>query len=240
MKKLAIFIALVLLTSCAVSVIQQKISQTMNPTVRVTGSGSCGSGTIVACYEGDDGLFTGIILTNHHVINGALNYQGVVDVETWTYDMLGFRKEDQKLTAKIIHHNQSLDYALLKVTSTKKLATAYLLPDYYDLELFDEVWFVGCQLCEEPSMTRGEIVDLYTKLSYEELFVIKTNAPVIYGNSGGGCYVKKDGLYYLIGIPSRIGVCRDGFVPHMSYVVPLKDVLKDIRTNTERIFSLAQ
>ena len=50
--------------------------------------------------------------------------------------------------------------------------------------------------------------------------LVNPSAPIIYGNSGGAVFLKRDDRYYFIGVPSRVSVSMGQAITHMGYFVP--------------------
>jgi S1-C subfamily serine protease len=233
-----------------------KMAGLLMPVARVTVAGGGGSGTVVYSADRDDaGRFETFILTNHHVIAGAVHivprwnslkgrYENMeqrdrVQVETFVYDK-GKVVETRDFQADIVAHSETHDIAVLRLCYPRKAACiAPLLPAGFALRLFQPVYAVGCSLLHEPIATSGHVTDLEDLLDGSTYCMC--TAPIIFGNSGGGVFVEIDGTWYLAGVPSRIAVSRGSPITHMAWFVPpdrirqwVKEQMLDFLVDPER------
>ena len=96
------------------------------------------------------------------------------------------------------------------------------------IDVFDEVFAIGCQLGQKPIPTKGVVSQLIQDDHYLGLMC---DAPISPGSSGGGIFREYDGHYYLIGISQKIGVAHNQFIPHLSYAISIKVVLDLMHEN---------
>uniref|UniRef100_A0A6M3JW43 Putative trypsin-like peptidase domain containing protein n=1 Tax=viral metagenome TaxID=1070528 RepID=A0A6M3JW43_9ZZZZ len=213
------------------------------PVVRVSSGGGGGSGTVIYSKEVEPGKYSTYILTNHHVIEGAINIgeewdsslakkvqverRSVVHVEQFKYRDISIPVGTMRIEADIKIYNKIEDMALLRlrydepVTAIAKLPAAGAENGY---KVLDESIAVGCSLLFPPLPTVGVV----TRMDYlvNSLPFHMSSAQIIYGNSGGAMFAS-DGT--LIGIPSMVAVTGwFGSVPitHMGLFIPVDRVLK--------------
>src|SRR5438105_8941116 len=115
---------------------------------------------------------TGLILTNHHVVDGA--------------DRIMVRLTDgRNLLAKRVGSDADTDIALIKVESTKPLPFA-ALGDSDTLRVGEWVVAIGNPLAYEHTVTVGVVSFIGRKLFDSSLDrYIQTDAAINFGNSGG-------------------------------------------------------
>lgn len=160
---------------------------------------SSGSGSILTTE--------GYILTNHHVImdpeSGQLyNQLGHIWIATSSADLK--EPAQVKYLAKVVDYNQSLDLALLKITSTK---SGEALPENLNLttlpignseyvEIGQELSIIGFPGLggDSVTFTKGTVAGFITNDSW-----VKTDAEINFGNSGGAA-INQAGE--LVGVPS--------------------------------------
>lgn len=161
---------------------------------------------------------TGILIAPEYVLTAkhvAPTFAEItVDVFHWTAgDIAGF----DTLTADSVTTSSDYDLALLHIPGLLG-PVADILPAALDSRLhrFLPVIRIGCPLGREPLHTRGEITDL----NDEDRLL--SDAPVIFGDSGGGLFVLLDGHPYLIAIASQMAAIGPFGtpVPHLSAAVP--------------------
>lgn len=212
----------------------------MKPMVRVTAGSAAGSGTIIYSEDREGtGECRTFVLTNHHVIDGAVHVtkkwdnlkqryfyaeeNDRVQVEVFQYMRGGRTVVAQPIEADIIAYDADHDIALLELDYPIKLdAVAKFLPVDRKLRMLQPVWAVGCGLRVDPIVTAGHVMDL------EELIDHKTytmaSADIIWGNSGGAVFVSDGGAFYFVGIPSRVRVAYYQAVTYMGYFVPIERI----------------
>jgi S1-C subfamily serine protease len=220
--------------------IQTKHEQMLYPVVRVSYGPGGGSGTVLYSEDRGDGCQT-YILTNHHVIANAIKiktewssllqadvkkeFNDPVKVEVFRY-VDGSRQDVMdSYRAEIVAHHKEHDLAIVKLGAGRQLEyTATLLEADQRVTIFEKIWAVGCSLQHPPVVTEG-IIDYLDDVMDRKVYWMGS-AQIIYGNSGGAVFTKKDDRYYFIGVPSRVGVIghTGQAIPHMSYFVPVPRV----------------
>jgi S1-C subfamily serine protease len=91
------------------------------------------------------------------------------------------------------------------------------------IEIFTDVYAIGCPLGHAPLPTRGQITSKKKVVRAETFWMM--NAPTIYGNSGGGIFLADSGE--LIGVSSMICGYSQLIsipVPHLGVFLPLSRV----------------
>lgn len=198
----------------------------MKPLVRVSTYNASGSGVLIYSEDREaSGEFRTFVLSNWHVVSDAIHvvrkwdsvkkrYYNAeendrVTVEVFNYLRGGRTVLGQPIPAEIRAYNEAEDLALLELDFPNKVENcAALLPKDTSLFLLQRVWAVGCQLGDDPIATIGHIMDLESFIDGRAYFMISAN--IVYGSSGGGCFVQSDGKFYFAGIPSRVRVMRSG------------------------------
>src|SRR5919198_3215557 len=154
----------------------------------------------------------GEILTNAHVVDGAVAVSVTLDSGT-------------KTAAKLIGLDSMLDLALIRIETTSSLATARL-GDSSTLRVGDEVAAIGNPIGLEQTMTRGIVSGLNRVLpGLAEQPMIQTDAPINPGNSGGPLV---DRCGHVIGINTLISEDAQS----IGFAIPInaaRGVLRDLR-----------
>ncbi len=208
--------------------LKQLHERILYPVVRVRTSKAGGSGTVIMSQpdpenEGDHETF---IMTNHHVIEDAINikddWDGVlkkkikkefterVSVELFEYVQLSHRNSANTFEAEIVAYDQNEDLAILKLDSPNKVDYVVTLIDreaVKELKLFMPLYACGCSLGHDPFAMTGQLTFLKEQID-NRLFWM-TNADAIFGNSGGAVYDAATGEQ--IGVTARVTVAQFGF-----------------------------
>jgi S1-C subfamily serine protease len=154
----------------------------------------------------------GQILTNAHVVDGAVAVSVTLDSGT-------------KTAAKVIGLDSMLDLALIRIETTSPLATARL-GDSSTLRVGDEVAAIGNPIGLEQTMTRGIVSGLNRILpGLAQQPMIQTDAPINPGNSGGPLV---DRCGHVVGINTFISEEAQS----IGFSVPInsaKAILRDLR-----------
>lgn len=209
------------------------------PTTVVRTKSSGGSGTVLYSKPHPDGEGNlTLILTNHHVIDDAIEFKEefddivgrevkkpikqVVSVGFHSYRHLSKEASVVGYQADIVAFEKSRDLALLELrdrTEAKYVAT--LFPEKgKQLYMGQPVVAVGCSLGHKPLPSIGIISSLDEQIENQPR--IMSSAQLIYGNSGGALYTLED--KELIGVPCAGDVILMGFsqqaIPHLGYSIP--------------------
>ena len=173
------------------------VTEIMDSTVKISDyKGGEGSGTVVYSKETKRGVLT-YILTNQHVIQN--NVDDLVMITR-------YGKTIDYQEAKVVAKSYPFDLALLRVHNVRHKAP-YVWP-YATFNNTEQppgtpVLIVGFPLGQGPLPTEG----LLSRTDYfnEGPKLTLSSAPAIYGNSGGGLYVKGETGWELYGILRGVG-----------------------------------
>lgn len=211
---------------------QMRWSEMVAPTVRLEGASTVGSGVILKSTPHPDGRgHQTLLLTAWHVVrdiqsNGS-NDKLPVPLEIRRQD--GSRFEIGRLLAK----NVELDAALLILQTREPVMHGAHLASrsaLASMQVFDEIYAVGCPLGNDPIPTRGAVSDLSHMLNETSYWMI--SAPTYIGNSGGGIFDGQERR--LMAIFSKIythGTIRPTIIPHMGLASPLCAVYDWLETD---------
>jgi len=211
--------------------LEQMWDELVGPIVQLSGDVSVGSGVLLQSRRDEaSGSYLTHVLTAWHVvrdIQGDLS-KTEMPVPVTVYSQDG---QTEHTEAKLLVFNVRLDAALLEITSEAPFRHGASLASpkrLDDLEIFDEVYAVGCPLGNDPIPTAGEIATVRHKVDGSNYMMI--NAPTYIGNSGGGIFDAN--THELLGIFSKIythGSLRPTIVPHMGLVTPLTHIYEWLR-----------
>lgn len=220
------------------------------PTVLVAvGSGS-GSGTVIFS-ERRDGEYASLVLTNWHVVRGAISVteewdskkkekveketRRPVKIEIFEYNNYSKSIGTTGRTAAIVAYDKKRDLALLRVDDRERplqhVATLYEEGEDDGPWIFQKAWAVGAGLGKPPFPTQG-LLSGFAKDNYGNDLILGS-APIIFGNSGGSGYVMSPrGTYELIGVPSMVSAYGWGSViSHMGWWRPISEIRIFLRDN---------
>lgn len=212
------------------------------PTTRVRTAKAGGSGTVLWSEE-VDGEYITYVLTNHHVVAGAITVKkkynpflerdmktetrGTVTVEFFRYKWGTWPIGTTSINADIVAYDEDEDLALLQLRNIDEVEFVAKLPPRdrgKEVQVLDRVWAVGAALGEDPVMTEGLINNMSREID-EKRFIL-SSAPIIFGNSGGSVYLQDTHEFF--GVPSRIAVSQVGFsadpITFLGYFIPLERV----------------
>ena len=195
----------------------------MGPAVQLAGGGTVGSAVLLPSERSDDGWRTQLLTAWHVVRDIRLGLGDDALIPVTIYHEDGSTRVEE---ARLLCRDASIDVALLELTSTKSRLPGVQLATRASLakvQVFEDVYAVGCPLGNDPITTHGKLSD--TRHMVEGTRHWMVSAPTYIGNSGGGIF---DGeTYELLGIFSKIynyGTIRPTIVPHMGLVTPLDRV----------------
>lgn len=192
---------------------------TVNITCASTFSTSAGSGII---YSIDKEKGDAYIITNCHVIYGN-GKTASKDIKVYLY---GMELASYAIPATYIGGSVTYDIAVIKITGSEVLknsyATAVEFESSENVRVFDKVYAVGNAEGAGLSATEGIVSVTSESINLSgadgstiSLRVMRIDAAVNHGNSGGGLY---DENGKLIGIVSAKEVSED--VDNMGYAIP--------------------
>lgn len=199
------------------------------PIVQMRGNGTVGSGVVISSERKDpEGKAVTYILTAYHVVQEIT--EGLTDPTR--IDELKFMDPDRDdlcatpEVGKVVAIHPEIDIALIRTelaTPWPFVADIASSQETRDVEIFDQVYAVGCPLGNKPLPTVGEISSQEKMVAGQNFWMV--NAPTFFGNSGGGIFKRSNGR--LVGISSMIytyGKSQPMVVPHMGLFVPLSTV----------------
>ena len=212
----------------SVPVLQQTLLSTVLIISTFKLGAGAGSGVI---YQIDKEKGDAYIITNQHVVydkNGPAS-----EIKVYLYGMV---LETYAITAKYIGGSTNYDIAVLKIEGSEILKNSYSkaasLGKSSEVCIFDTVYAVGNPEASGFSATQGIISVRSENLELEGADgsiitprVMRVDAAVNHGNSGGGLY---DDQGRLIGIVSAKTQGDD--VDNMGYAIPI-DLAKNITEN---------
>lgn len=198
----------------------------MNPSAQVSAKDAVGGGVVLHCAPGAGRKFDVHILTAYHVIQKSIPKPG----ETTDPIEVKLYKPDASLdgtyVADIVGFTEKRDIALLRVTTDHEFKTLAKLASRDALGrigVFTPIYAIGCPLGHDPMPTMGDVSTVHKLVNGERFWMV--NAPTIFGNSGGGVYLRS--THELVGLSAMI-CTYDNFVstpvPHLSIMVPLDAV----------------
>lgn len=208
------------------------LQQTLLSTVMIVSefglSASAGSGII---YKLDKEKGDAYIVTNQHVVYSDGKVSN--NIKIYLYGMV---LETYAIKATYIGGTTAYDIAVLKIEGSEILKNSYAkaatLGKSADMRVFDPVYVVGNPEASGFSVTQGIISVRTENIELEgadseliSLRVMRVDAAVNHGNSGGGLY---DCEGKLIGIVSAKTQGTD--VDNMGYAIPI-DLVKNLAEN---------
>lgn len=200
------------------------MSRMLAPTVQIRYKDRSGAGVIMKKERANTGLYKVYVLTAYHIVSDAKEERAPNRIYVNIY------KGDKKFShiADIFRHDDELDIAILSVeTDIDGLNCAIPIQPARrsSISLYDPVVTIGCPLGYDPIATEGRITSFRKKVKGGNFWLM--SSPTVYGNSGGGVFLKKTGE--LIGIANMI-CTYDGVVStpvyHMSIFMPIMDICK--------------
>lgn len=251
MKKFLVFnLLLVLLSGSNVAAedLEKIKREIVYPVVRVRVGRTGGSGTVIwsGLINKKRNQYATYILTNHHVIDGAISLVKKWNPHKRRYEYEELRKnvtvdffiyENDIVTGKIsadstiVTYSKRYDLGLLRLKSAKKVKYVAKMPTKEQskkIKLLIRVYAVGCSLGHEPVVTSGRIVSFSKKIRYQPYWM--STAQIIFGNSGGAIFSHGDhlGNHLFLGVPAAVSVYKYAFsasvVSHMGFFVPIYTV----------------
>lgn len=182
------------------------------PVVHIKTMTGAGSGVIIKCVQDKHGFYNVYILSAAHVFRYSI---GKPKITIFYED-----NKIQQYDAELIYKDYKADIAYLKISHlTHKLKTAKLanLSTYYDnMKPGQKVYAIGCSLGTKPTLKSGKL-NWKDHVGFDRK-LISTNAPIIYGDSGGGIFNERGEL---IGIIVQLRLAAGHPYEHMNFAIPL-------------------
>jgi S1-C subfamily serine protease len=195
----------------------------MGPAVQLSGGGTVGSAVLLPSERSDDGWRTQLLTAWHVVRDIRLGLGDDALIPVTIYHEDGSTRVEE---ARLLCRDASIDIALLELSSTKSRLPGVQLATRASLakvQVFEDVYAVGCPLGNDPIPTHGKLSD--TRHMVEGTRHWMVSAPTYIGNSGGGIFHAD--TEELVGIFSKLythGSLRPTVVPHMGLAIPLTEV----------------
>lgn len=215
------------------------------PAVQVQARKGKGSGTVIYSKK-TNGHYETFVLTNFHVISGAIEEVEEYDYEKREevkrirlepvqilfplYNDLSKYVGTQGRIADIVAYDARSDLALVLLRDEESRAdhVATLMPEDSRLDMGETVWAVGGGLGKPPFISTGILGYMHERIDGYEYHL--STAPIIFGNSGGALYRKSDEGYELIGVPSRVSAVGFGnAVTHMAWSIKIETIREFLR-----------
>ena len=207
--------------------VQEVHDKVLYPVVRVRTGNSGGSGVLIYSEPDPDneGRYINIALTCQHVVDSAIkirdefdpvlkqqrksDYFEEVAIEVFDYD--GSKLISSNSTqADIIAYDKHHDLAAVRLHNFRQQPfVSSIIPknDIDELKIASPVVTCGCSLLHDPFPNNGTLT--YLREVIEQKAYLMSNAPSIFGNSGGGLFHGETG--HLLGLTSRVTVTQMGF-----------------------------
>jgi S1-C subfamily serine protease len=212
-----------------------KYSDMVDPVVHIYRGGKHGSGIIIhRQFMPDSKIYIYLVVTNYHVIDRdrykvLSKIDGITGKEIYrlfhiTPRITVFQEQTSKwhtYESKVAIQDPSKDLAVLRFQSETKYPIACLASQAMldEIQVFDRVYAIGCQLGEKPSPTTGIISGIIETNNFSGFL---SSAEIAPGSSGGGLFRKFNDHYYLIGISCRTGRFYGRFVSHLAYSISVE------------------
>jgi len=182
-----------------------KISQEISDcVVRIEDhEGGYGSGVVIRQAD------TAMILTAFHVIDGAKTLK-VSHRDSMTGALL-------QTDGKVVRVDRVHDLALVETKPIWPGSALLVTYEQYDGDLTS---FQECLQAGYPLLTETVHISYGLICNLDDHGRLRTSAPIVYGNSGGGVFAKIDGKWRLIGILQAVRLVdgdRSHPVPHINY-----------------------
>ena len=221
---------------------EKEHKELLYPAVRVRTEKAGGSGTIIYSKEvpGMAEENETYILTNHHVIEDAIQFKKkwdaiarrekivetrqTVQVEIFEYKYGSTIVGSSAFDADIVAWDKDHDLALLRLRTVKPFKyVAKLFPKGKEdeIKLFSQCYAVGCSLGHSPIPSKGMITVKNDEIDNKSYWM--SSAQIIFCNSGGSMYLQES--HEFIGVPARVSGYMAGFnmdvVTHMGLFIPV-------------------
>lgn len=197
---------------------------------------SFGSGVIVEIKEKPNNSYDGYIITNCHVVyNDASDEKFAKDIYLYLYGQDDdYNDADSRFEGELIGASITYDIAVIKVTDCEllKYAKPASFTNSDDVYVGEDVYAIGNSKGFGMSATRGVItkeresvsLNLSTKYStnknyYRDYTVIRTDASINEGNSGGALFNRSGEIVAIVNSKAS----SDG-VEGMGYALPASNV----------------
>ncbi|MBI4242862.1 MAG: trypsin-like peptidase domain-containing protein [Planctomycetes bacterium] len=197
----------------------------LSPTVQVRYDNASGAGVVIRKERADSAFQKIFVITAFHTIKDYLDDKTKKnDIIVYLYD----ENERYQHIAWIYKFSKELDLAILTFeTRIDNVSVAKFVrkDKVKQISVYDPVITIGCPLGYDPIATEGRITSFKKEIKGNDFWLM--NCPTVYGNSGGGVFLKKTGE--LIGIANMI-CTYDGIIStpvyHMSIFLPISVIFE--------------
>ncbi len=192
-----------------------------------------------------EGPYENYALTVYHNVD-TLKEGSTVSIDIFDPET---RKRREYAQATIEKKDSVTRVAMLRFETPRKAPTAHLISreDISDLNVFREVYAIGCQYARPPYVTKGEITDTNSqddeKFDAERYELWSTTAIIAEGMSGGAIYT--DDTHELIGLieayeaePTPIWeIVKDGKIPKQIATIRLRRPQSNLFVSPRAIYT---
>jgi S1-C subfamily serine protease len=247
---MSIFIKILFVLSflCCEKPVINNYGEMLDPIVGVWSVDRSGSGVLIYknISKKDDDVFSYLVVTNYHVISNR-KIKKIISVDglrgkSWFKikdrgcQVFVFNKNgagNKRYSGKIIAESKEIDIAIIYFETEDDLNIA-ILPTtemIEDVDRLDDVYSVGCQLSQRPTITKGIIsrIDISGENNQYTEFI--SDAHIYLGSSGGGLFKLYDNHYYLIGISYKVGINGRNLLPHIAYSISWQVIIDFLLKN---------
>jgi len=211
--------------------------ESIKQTVKInTPDNNIGTGVIVKKELLDNNKYSYYVLTAGHVVLGEGIMFGLLagfegsefNINITIYDEHSEEIKQEK--ARIVDIDINNDVSILNFISDLKLKPALIYKglNFDSIKVFKNVYSIGCQMGESPTITSGVISKIIKK---NNRWYIMSDVKVSPGSSGGGLFIKINGEYQLIGLVIRTEAFNDIFIPHLGYFISTPSFLSFLINN---------
>jgi len=166
--------------------IKDKYEQMLYPTVRIATDKGSGSGVAIDTHGG----YT-MILTAKHVIRDVKSVR------------VRFYPSETEYVGEVTKISEEYDLAIVMVAHTHEYIANRGEP--FELLVFQETFKVGAALgSDKPMVTEGLVSEICD-------YAFVTSSPIVWGDSGGGIFLKEGGEFILVGISVKIAIAMGRF-----------------------------
>ena len=191
--------------------------------VRIQADSKNGSGTVIASRQRKDGMWEIDILTAKHVLAQPKVKQEdtglaiAITVTWWFFQNPSFEPVEFSQSGKILAVSTKYDLALVRMESRSKFPTVAAVGTI-PARRGDRVFAVGSPFGIEPVVTRGFVSILYHDVPGDDERYLIADAPVWFGNSGGGLHNQN---YEIVGVTAAMlgGVSHIALFSHLESIL---------------------
>jgi len=170
---------------------ETEINQMMKPMAKILTPHGLGSATAVKV----DSILGTYLVTNYHVVQSALD-----DIKVQFYG------NDEEYVGYVHSVDPQNDIAVILTRHQADFVVQMGDPP----ELFDDVMCVGSPIGSPLAPSRGIITGVDVQI-FGTRYMTRTDCKLAPGNSGGAMFVKQNGVWKYVGMPSMVATLPVGF-----------------------------